>query len=56
MLWDVMTFNLNSFINKGGADVTIDETTWPSACYGPVHNRLMKKKASKGEQYILAVE
>ena len=33
MLWDVMTFNLNAFIKKGGTDVTIDETTWPSACY-----------------------
>ena len=56
MLWDVMTFNLNAFIKKGCTDVTIDKTTWPSACYGPVNNRLMKKKASKGGQQTLAVD
>ena len=52
-----MGFNLNAFNKKDDTDITIDETTWPSACFGPVHHRLMKKKASKGGQYnTLAVE
>jgi len=55
-VWGVMGFNLNAFIKKGRMDITIDKTTWPSACYGPVHNRPMKKKESKGGQHTLAVE
>ena len=55
-VWEVMCFNLNLFIKKGRADITINETTWPSACFGPVYNRLRNKMASKGGQHTLAVE
>jgi len=56
MVWDVITLNLNFFLKKGGTGITINKTTWPSACYGLVHSRLMKKKTSKGGQHTLAVE
>ena len=56
MVWDVMTFNLNSFIKKGGTDAIIGKTTWPSACFGLVHNHMMKKKVAKGGQHTLGVE
>ena len=56
MVWDVMTFNLISFIKKGGVDETIDKITWPSACFGPVHNHLIKKKVSKGGQHTFTLE
>ena len=30
-VWDAMSHNVNAFMKKGGTDITIDETTWPSA-------------------------
>ena len=46
-VWGVFTFILNAFTKKGGMDITVDETTWPSACYEPMHQRLIMEKASK---------
>ena len=37
LVWDVMTFNMNQIIEKGGLDVTMDETTWPNSSYADVH-------------------
>jgi hypothetical protein len=31
LVWDVMTFNMNQIIEKGGLDLTMDETTWPNS-------------------------
>ena len=36
-VWDTFVFNLNTMMKKGGANLTVDETTWPSAYYGPVY-------------------
>ncbi len=36
-LWDVMTFNMNQIIEKGGLDLTMDKTTWPNSSYADVH-------------------
>ena len=33
LVWDVMTHNMNQLINKGGLDLTLDETTWPNSSY-----------------------
>jgi hypothetical protein len=30
LVWDVMTHNMNQLIDKGGLDLTLDETTWPN--------------------------
>jgi hypothetical protein len=53
LIWDVMTFNLNFIIEKGGLDLTLDETTWPNASYADMHSRLVGKKCDKGGQHVL---
>ena len=44
LVWDVMTFNMNQIIEKGGLDLTMDKTTWPNSSYADVHGRLSGKK------------
>jgi len=31
---------MNQIIEKGGLDLTMDETTWPNSSYADVHGRL----------------
>ncbi len=33
LVWDVMTHNMNQLIDKGGLDLTLNETTWPNSSY-----------------------
>ena len=56
LVWDVMTFNMNQIIEKGGLDVTMDETTWPNSSYADVHGRLSGKKTDKGGQHVLLLD
>jgi len=39
-----------------GLDHTIDETTWPSASYSDMHNRVQGKKCTKGGQHVLLLD
>ncbi len=36
LVWDVMTHNMNQLIDKGGLDLTLDETTWPTSSYADI--------------------
>ena len=56
LVWDVMTYNMNQLEEKGGLDVTLDETTWPNASYADMHGRLDGKKCEKGGQIILTLD
>ncbi len=57
LVWDVMMFNMNQIIEKGGLDVTMDETTsWPNSSYADVHGRLSGKKTDKGGQHVLLLD
>jgi hypothetical protein len=56
LVWDVMTFNMNQIIEKGGLDLTMDETTWPNSSYADVHGRLSGKKTDKGGQHVLLLD
>ncbi len=51
-----MTFNMNQIIDKGGLDLTMDETTWPNSSYADVHGRLSGKKTDKGGQHVLLLD
>jgi hypothetical protein len=51
-----MTFNMNQIIEKGGLDLTMDETTWPNSSYADVHGRLSGKKTDKGGQHVLLLD
>ena len=55
-IWDVQVHNLNQFIEKGGLDITVDETTWANASYADMHGRLRGKKVSKGGQHTLCLD
>ena len=56
-VWDAFIYyNFNQMLRKSGTDLIIDETTWSSAYYGPVHERLIKKMTEKGRQHMLAVD
>ena len=56
LVWDVMTHNMKQVIKKMGLDHTIDETTWPSASYSDMHNRVQGKKCTKGGQHVLLLD
>ena len=56
LVWDVMTHNMTQVIKKMGLDHTIDETTWPSASYSDMHNRVQGKKCTKGGQHVLLLD
>ncbi len=53
LVWDVMTHNMNQLIDKGGLDLTMDETTWPISSYADVQGCLQGKKTDKGGQHVL---
>jgi hypothetical protein len=56
LVWDVMTHNMNQLINKGGLDLTMDETTWPNSSYADNQGRLQGKKTDKGGQHVLLLD
>ena len=56
LVWDVMTYNMNQLIMKGGLDHTMDETTWPNNSYADMHSRLLGKKTNKGGQHVLLLD
>ncbi len=51
-----MTHNMNQLIDKGGLDLTVDETTWPNSSHADVQGRLQGKKIDKGEQHVLLLD
>jgi hypothetical protein len=53
LVWDVMTHNMNQLIDKGGLDLTVDETTWPNSSYADIQGCLQGKKTDKGGQHVL---
>jgi hypothetical protein len=56
LIWDVVTHNTLQCMERGGLDITIDETTWPNASYADMNGRLRGKKSSKGGQHTIAVD
>ncbi len=57
MVWDVMTHNMNRQIDKGGLDLTMDETTsGPNSSYADIQGRLQGKKTDKGGQHVLLLD
>ncbi len=55
LVWDVMTHNMIQLIDKGGLDLTIDETTWPNSSYADIQGRLQGKKNDKGGQQAIPI-
>jgi hypothetical protein len=53
---DVMTYNMNQLIDKGGLDLTLDETTWLNLSYADIQGHLQGKKADKGGQHVLLLD
>ncbi len=56
LVWDVMTHNMNQLIDKGGLDLTMDETTWPNSSYADIQGRLQGKKTNKSGQHVLFLD
>ncbi len=56
LVWDVMTCNMNQLIDKGGLDVTMNETTRPNSSYADVQGHLQGKKIDKGGQPVLLLD
>jgi hypothetical protein len=56
LVWDVMTHNMNQLIDKGGLDLTMDETTWPNSSYADIQRCLQGKKTDKGGQHVLLLD
>ncbi len=56
LVWDVMTHNMNQLIDKGGLDLTLDETTWSNSSYADIQGCLQGKKTDKGEQHVLLLD
>lgn len=53
-IWDVMTFNINQFIEKASHDLSIDETIWTNNSYAPVHSCIAQKTGvNKGGQHTI---
>jgi hypothetical protein len=51
-----MTHNMNQLIDKGGLDLTMDETTWPNSSYADIQGHLQGKKTDKGGQHVLLLD
>jgi hypothetical protein len=51
-----MTHNMNQLIDKGGLDLTMDETTWPNSSYADIQGHLQGKKTNKGGQHVLLLD
>ncbi len=56
LVWDVMNHNMNQLIDKGGLDLTMDETTWPNSSYTDIQGHLQGKKSDKGGQHVLLLD
>jgi hypothetical protein len=56
LVWDVMTHNMNQLIDKGGLDLTLDETTWPNSSYADFQGCLQGKKTEKSGQHVLLLD
>ena len=56
LVWDVMTHNMNQLIDKGGLDLTLDETTWSKSSYVGIQGHLQGKKTDKGGQHVLLLD
>lgn len=56
LVWDVMTYNMNQLIKKGGLDHTLDKTTWANESYADMHGPLLGKKCNKGGQHLLLLD
>ncbi len=56
LVWNVITHNMNQLIDKGGLDLTLDETTWPNSSYADIQGRLQGKKTNKGGQHVLLLD
>jgi hypothetical protein len=56
LVWDVMMFNMNQIVEKGGLDLTMDKTTWPNSSYADVQGRLSGKKTDKGGQHVMLLD
>ncbi len=56
LVWDVMRHNMNQLIERGGLDLTMDETTRPNSSYADVYGRLNRKKTDKGGQHVLFLD
>jgi hypothetical protein len=56
LVWDVMTHNMNQLIDKGGLDLSMDETTWPNSSYADIQGCLQGKKTDKGVQHVLLLD
>ncbi len=56
LVWNVITHNMNWIAQRGGLDLTLDETTWPNESYADVHGRLNGKKCNKGGQHVLLLD
>ncbi len=57
LVWDVMTHNMNQLIDKGGLDLTMDETTYPNLSYADIQGHLQGKKTDKkGRQHVLLLD
>jgi hypothetical protein len=37
LIWDVVCHNTRNLLKSGDKDLTVDETTWASACYSVMH-------------------
>jgi len=47
---------MNQLIDKGGLDLTLNETTWPNSSYADIQGRLQGKKTDKGGQHVLLLD
>ncbi len=56
LVWDVMTHNMNQLIDKGGLDLTLDETTWQNSSHADIQGRLQGKKTDKGGQHVFLLD
>ncbi len=56
LVWNVMIHNMNQLIDKGGLDLTLDETTWPNSSYADIQGCLQGKKTDKGGQHVLLLD
>ncbi len=48
--------HMNQLIDKGGLDLTLDETTWPNSSYADIQGRLQGKKTNKGGQHVVLLD
>ena len=55
-VWGISIANLNQFIQRGGLDLAINETTWANGLYADIQHRLRGKKVNKGGQHTMAVD